>query len=321
MSCAALYLLSSILVWHHSETLQLVVADFRRCISYFASEQYFSYSWFFPMAKSKVRQVPYVQSLDRGLRMVHAVALSGQPVSLGELTELLGIDRSNVLRLANTLRRRGFLTCPAGKKDYILGSSMWRFSHRYNWGNMLIRVANQHLKLLASQLNETAHLAIREGKHVLFIDHAAASNVVTVAGRVGELAPLYCTAHGKALLADADERELRALMGSGPLRRYTMNTLTSIQELSKECALIKKRGFATDEAEFADELRCIAAPVRVENDVIVGSIGISAPLSRFTKERYKTAADHVCKVARDIGILLTSENHLTESRPESSVAE
>jgi DNA-binding IclR family transcriptional regulator len=28
---------------------------------------------------------------------------------------------------------------------------------------------------------------------------------VTVAGRVGELAPLYCTAHGKTLLPDADE--------------------------------------------------------------------------------------------------------------------
>jgi DNA-binding IclR family transcriptional regulator len=264
------------------------------------------------MVKSKVRQVPFVQSLDRGLRIVHAVALAGQPVSLGELTKLLGIDRSNVLRLANTLRRRGFLTCPAGKKDYILGSSMWRFSYRYNWGNMLIRVANQHLKLLATQLNETAHLAIQEGKYVLFIDHAAGNNVITVAGRVGELAPLYCTAHGKALLADADEAELRALMGSSQLRRYTKNTLTSIQELTKECALVKKRGFATDEAEYADELRCIAAPIRVENDVIVGSIGISAPLSRFTKERYRTSSEQVCKIARDIGILLTSESQVTD---------
>jgi DNA-binding IclR family transcriptional regulator len=265
------------------------------------------------MAKSKVRQVPFVQSLDRGLRIVHAVALADQPVPLGELTKLLGIDRSNVLRLANTLRRRGFLTCPAGKKDYILGSSMWRLSHRYNWGNMLVRVASQQLKLLAAQLNETAHLAIQEGKYVLFIDQAASNNVVTVAGRVGELAPLYCTAHGKALLADADEPELRALLGSSQLRRYTKNTLTSIQELSKECLLVKKRGFATDEAEFADELRCIAAPIRVENDVIVGSIGISAPRSRFTKEQYRTSSERVCKIARDIGILLTSENHVPEA--------
>ena len=68
---------------------------------------------------------------------------------------------------------------------------MWRLSHRYDWGNMLIRIANKQLKLLATQINETAHLAIREGKYALFIDHAAASNVIAVAGQVGELVPLY----------------------------------------------------------------------------------------------------------------------------------
>ncbi len=258
------------------------------------------------MPEDKVRQFPFVQSLDRGLTIVQAVALSKQPVSLGELTELLGIDRSSVFRLANTLRRRGFLACPAGRKDYILGSSMWRLSHRYDWGNMLIRVANKQLKLLATQINETAHLAIREDKYALFIDHAAASNLIAVAGQAGELVPLYCTAHGKALLADAGERELRALFGSARLRRYTRNTLTSIQELAKECALIKKRGFATDEAEHTEELRCIAAPIRVDNDLIVGSIGISAPLTRFSKGRYRASAEQICKVAQAIGLLLSN---------------
>jgi IclR helix-turn-helix domain len=97
------------------------------------------------MPEEKVRQTPFIQSLDHGLTILQAVALSKQPVSLGELTELLGIDRSSAFRLANTLRRRGFLACPAGRKDYILGSSMWRLSHRYAWGNMLIRVADKQL--------------------------------------------------------------------------------------------------------------------------------------------------------------------------------
>jgi IclR family acetate operon transcriptional repressor len=265
------------------------------------------------MPEEKVRQIPFIQSLDRGLTILQAVALSKQTVSLGELAELLGIDRSSAFRLAITLRRRGFLAFPTGRKDYILGSSMWRLSHRYDWGNMLIRVANEQLKLLAAQINETAHLAIREGKYALFIDHAAASNVIAVAGQVGELVPLYCTAHGKALLADVDERELRAIFGSGLLRRYTKNTLTSIQELSKDCALIKKRGFATDEAEFTEDLRCVAAPIRVDNDVIVGSIGVSAPLARFSRERFRVSAQQVCKVAQAVGLLLSNADDDAES--------
>jgi DNA-binding IclR family transcriptional regulator len=142
-----------------------------------------------------------------------------------------------------------------------------------------------------------------------------------VAGQVGELVPLYCTAHGKALLADADERELRALFGSGQLRRYTKNSMTTIQELSKDCALIKKRGFATDEAEYAEDLRCVAAPIRVDNDVIVGSIGVSAPLARFSKERFRVSAQQVCKVAQAIGLLLSNADQNGDADAEKPVAE
>ncbi len=128
-------------------------------------------------------------------------------MTLGELSELLGVDRSSAFRLAQTLRRRGFLATPAGRKDYILGSSMWTLSRQYDWSNMLVRVAHEELKELAQGLNETAHLAIREGKNALFIDSVQARHVIVVAGQTGELVPLYATAHGKALLADFDEHE------------------------------------------------------------------------------------------------------------------
>ena len=258
------------------------------------------------MPLQKAAQVPFIQSLDRGLTILQAVALSKQPISLGELAELLSIDRSSAFRLAQTLRRRGFLSCPTGRKDYILGSSMWTLSHQYDWSNMLVKVANQELKSLANQINETAHLAIREGKNALFIDSAHAHHLITVAGQTGELVPLYCTAHGKALLADATEHELKAQFGPGPLQKYTKTTITSIQALAKDCIAIKKRGFSTDEAEYQEEIRCVAAPIRVQNGVIVGSIGVSAPSSRFTKDLYPQYSQQVCKVASDIGDLLCS---------------
>ena len=260
------------------------------------------------MPAAKTRQIPFIQSLDRGLTILEAITQSKHPVSLAELAELLGVDRSSAFRLAHTLRRRGFLASPAGRKDYILGPSIWRLSHQYDWSKMLIRVASQQLKFLASQINETAHIAIREGKNALFIDSADANHVIAVAGQTGELVPLYCTAHGKALLADTDEQELKSLLGPGPLRKHTKTTITSIQALAKECANIKKRGYATDEAEFREELRCVAAPIRIENGVIVGSIGISAPASRFVKERYRLYVEQVCKVASEIGMLLSMRN-------------
>lgn len=249
-------------------------------------------------------QLPLIQSLDRGLAILQAVARAKEPVSLGELAELLDIDRSSAFRLAHTLRRRGFLSCPPGRKDYVLGSSMWTLSRQYDWNNMLVKVAHPELKLLAAQINETAHLAIREGKNALFVDSAHAKNVIAVAGQSGELVPLHCTAHGKALLADLDERELRAQLGAGPLQMFTRTTITTIKALARECASIQEQGYATDDSEYAAELRCIAAPIRFGKD-IVGSIGISAPLQRFAKSLYPEYAEKVCSVAARIGKTLS----------------
>ena len=263
------------------------------------------------MPANRASQIPFIQSLDRGLTILQAVALSKHPVSLGELAELLGVDRSSALRLAHTLRRRGFLASPAGRKDYVLGSSIWRLSYHYDWNSMLVRVAHQKLKQLAEQINETAHLAVREGRNALFIDSADANHVIAVAGQAGELVPLYCTAHGKALLADADERELRSVFGGAALRKFTRNSISSIPALAKECALIRKRGLAIDDAEYREELRCLAAPIRVEGSIIA-SIGVSAPASRFLKELYRGYSGLVSKIAEEIGNALSHAEHVAQ---------
>jgi IclR family transcriptional regulator, acetate operon repressor len=258
--------------------------------------------------KKGTRETPSIQSLDRGVIILEAVGRSGNPVSLTELTDLLGIDRSSAFRLANTLKRRGFLANPSGRKDYILGPSIWRLSRRYDWSKMLIAVSHEHLKSLAARTMETAHLAVKEGKQALFIDHAAVTHMIAVSGQTGELVPLYCTAHGKALLADLGKRELEALFGAAPLRAYTAQTIGSIDRLARSCAEINARGFATDDAEFQEGIRCVASPIRGRDGVIVGSIGISAPQTRFPKERYPECAAQVVEVAQAISEILGAQS-------------
>jgi DNA-binding IclR family transcriptional regulator len=256
------------------------------------------------MRAKKSQQAPFIQSLDRGLTILQSVAQSEQPVSLGELAALIGIDRSSAFRLAHTLRRRGFLACPPGRKEYVLGSSMWMLSRHYDWSNMLVKVAHLELESLATQINETAHLAIREGNSALFINSAHANHVIAVAGQSGELVPLYCTAHGKALLAGADEAALHKQFGQGPLKKYSNTTITTIKALARECLTIREQGYATDDSEYLAGVRCIAAPIRIGTD-IVGSIGISAPVSRFAKSIYPDYAKKVRCVADRIGDFLT----------------
>ncbi len=253
-------------------------------------------------------ETPSIQSLDRGLLILEIVGKSGSPVSLGHLTGILGIDRSSVFRLANTLKRRGFLAQPSAGKDYILGPSVWRLSRQYDWSNMLATVAHDHLKTLAALTNETAHLAVREGKNALFVDHASSTHVIAISGQTGEHVPIYCSAHGKALLADFAEADLKALFGDKPLKVYTKKTIASIKGLTAACAEIKKRGYATDDGEYLQGVRCAAAPIRDRDDAVIGSIGISAPVTRFPESRYAECAKQVKESARQIGGLIGAQS-------------
>jgi IclR family acetate operon transcriptional repressor len=256
--------------------------------------------------RKTTRETPSIQSLDRGLLILETVGKSGSPVSLGHLASILGIDRSSAFRLANTLKRRGFLTNPSAGRDYILGPSVWRLSRQYDWSKMLATVARDHLKALAAATNETAHLAVREGRRALFIDHEASSHVIAIAGQTGELVPLYCTSHGKALISDFDEQSLKSLLGDKPLKSYTKNTIVTIRVLAKACEEIRARGFATDESEFLEGVRCLAAPIRDRDGAVLASIGISAPIARFPREREKEYAQQVTAAAAQIGEMIRS---------------
>ncbi len=181
-----------------------------------------------PRIKRGALETPPVQSVERALSLLETVARSAEPVSLALLTENLGIDPSSVFRLANTLKRRGFLANPNGRKHYVLGPAVLRLSREYDWSRMLISICREPVKALATRTGETAHLAVREGREVFFIDHHASGDQgVIVPGQTGKLMPLHCTAHGKALLADFGLSELKALYAATPLERYTARTSTS----------------------------------------------------------------------------------------------
>jgi IclR family transcriptional regulator, acetate operon repressor len=252
------------------------------------------------------RQRRVIQSLDRGLIILESVAKAGRPVSLAELASLFGIDRSSAFRLADTLKRRGYLACPRNSNGYVLGPAMWRLAQAYDWSQALVRVARPFLQVLADQANETAHLAIREGDEALFIDNVLGGHLITVSGQVGELAPLHCTAHGKALLADYDAAQLRTLLGGRPLRAYTPHTVTSVERLAEFCAEIRANGFIADESEYQDSLRCVAAPIRDRDGGVIGSIGISAPATRMPEEVRGLRAEQVLRAAQEIHAALSA---------------
>ena len=257
------------------------------------------------MNEKSRHETPPIQSLDRGLAILEAVAASSTPVPLKDLTHLIGIDRSSVFRLANTLRQRRFLANPKGSNDYILGPTAWRLSRRYG-RSVLGTFFHPYLQELTTKLGETSHFAVRDGDQAFFIDHhLPLGQMVSVAGQTGEFAPLHCTAHGKALLADFDVAGLQELLGRASLHGYTRNTITSLPRLAGVCRRVRSTGFALDDGEYIAEVRCVASPIRDPNGEIVASVGISSPVTRLRRPRIARAAVEVVAAARAISASLS----------------
>ena len=242
-----------------------------------------------------------IQSLDRGLILLEAVARAGRPVSLAELTAVLKIDRSSVFRLANTLKRRGYLAQLPESKRYALGSSIWRLASLFRFENLLLQVARPHVSALAEEAGETTHVAVREGVQAVLIDRQLTLKTVGVAG-AGEGAgmPLHSSGLGKALLADFDREGLARLLGTAPLARFTRRTITSLDGLAAACAQVRACGYAVDDEEGYDGVRCLGAPIRDAAGSVVAAVGISAPGERLPRQAIKKAAARVFEAAAAI---------------------
>ena len=140
---------------------------------------------------------------------------------------------------------------------------------------------------------------------MFFIDHQIPiGQVVSVAGQTGEFAPLHCTAHGKALLADCDRATLEQLLGRAPLQVYTRTTIASLAKLARACAQVRLEGFALDDGEYIGEVRCVAAPIRDPQGEILASVGVSSPVTRLNARALAHAAAEVKKTAHAISVSL-----------------
>ena len=246
------------------------------------------------------RSTPPIQSLSRGLALLTAVGNARRPLSLAELNEIIPIDRSSVFRLANTLRMHGFLSQAPDSKGYTLGPAVWQLAGQVRRATSLPQVARAHVVALARSTGETAHLAIRQADQSVFIDHELTGQAVGVSTRAGRTEPLHCTALGKALLADFDQKALTQLLGKGPLAALTGRTVRSIATLARTCRQVRRRGFAVDDEEYHDGVRCVACPVRDALGAVVAAIGISAPTNRLAKQRVAHVAEQVKRQAAQI---------------------
>ena len=240
-----------------------------------------------------------VQSLERAFAILEAIAGSDQPLSLAELSRATGLHTSTAFHLIKTLIVLGYIR-QEDTKRYRIGPRLFMQAAGASTEIELVNLATPHLKRLADETGETAHLAVRADTGIAVIAKVEARSSIRTSERLGIIRPAHCTAIGKVLLADLPDDELEAYLRAGKFAAFTPKTITDPALIREEIKRIAATGTAYDDAEFSQELRCIAAPVRNYMRQTVAALGISSPVWRVTLRDMSRLSTRVVSAAADL---------------------
>jgi DNA-binding IclR family transcriptional regulator len=162
--------------------------------------------------------------------------------------------------------------------------------------------AQPHLRHLVAETEETAHLCILEGAHVIYIDKIEPARSVRMITRIGASNPVHCTSVGKAMLAFLPEERITDIIGRLRFERYTTRTISTVDALRAEIEKTRRRGYAVDDEEFEEGLRCIAVPVLDAQRLPVAAVSVSGPSFRVTAQKLPSIANHLLQCVRGISV-------------------
>ena len=243
-----------------------------------------------PWAQPMVQHTPSplqsatVRAVDHCLELIDALSANDMARGVTELSAELHLAKSTVYRLLQTLVGRGYAVQDSASGRYQLGLKFLELGVLVSNRLSIRRIARPILQRLMESTNETVHLGLLEGHEVVYADKIECSQTIRMYSRVGRRSPLHCTALGKALLAHQPESTVRDLLRAG-LKRRTGRTLTTGRDLRAELRQVREQGYASDDEEFEEGLRCLAAPIRDHGGSVVASLGIAGPAVRLNPAR------------------------------------
>lgn len=225
--------------------------------------------------------------LDRALRLLSAIIVNDRGCAVGPLAVSLGIPSATAYRLTGTLIEYGYVV-RAGAGKYFPGPMIISATAERDPRVILRRNATPWLDWAAAKSHEVAHLGVFERGMVSYLLKSGSGPSARYTRKDTQL-DAYCSGLGKILLAHLPLSERTAYLASGPFPRLTNQTICDPQELAQQLRLIKRRGYAVDDREFADDLKCIAVPVRDEAGLVSAALSIATSPARLRGKRFSQA--------------------------------
>lgn len=221
-----------------------------------------------------------VQSLGRALGLLEILAgTSG--VTLSELAQRSGEAPATVYRALITLQAHRMVEIEEPGQLWHVGSGAFRIGSAFLRRTKVVERARQPMDALMRRSGETANLGVESRDEVLFLSQVETHEAIRAFFPPGTKGPMHVSGIGKALLAWYPADRVRGILARQGLRGFTPLSLTTEAALMRDLAHTRDRGFAIDDQERAEGMRCIAAPVFNAHGEPVAGLSVSGPAFRL----------------------------------------
>ena len=256
----------------------------------------------------KMKDKPYywVSSVQKCFRAVEVLS-EHKGIGVSKLAASVGMDRSAVFRFLSTLKDLGYVT--EENAQYRLSYKIFEFGMRWANSIEIKKHAAPYMFELSKLYNETVNLGMLVNNTVIYIEKIEASANLRTDLVVGYRFALYCTALGKAILANLPEDMRSRLIEEMEIAPLCPNTITDKEKLLEHLEEIKQIGYAIDLQEFDPHIVCVAAPVFTYSDYPIHAISLAGPVSRMPSERTIQIGQDLVKICNRLSMQLGGGHH------------
>jgi IclR family KDG regulon transcriptional repressor len=258
--------------------------------------------------KPHTKELYRVQALDRALNILDCFTFQDREMSLSEIIQGTGLNKTTAKRLVWNLTSRGYLKQDPDSKRYQLGLRLFELGGVVFSSFSLRKAAAPYISRLQNETGATSLLGTMMEDHLVYIDKREGSGMIKISSDIGWRRKLHYGMLGMTLMAHSAPERIRHLLKTYPLERYTPFSITSDDAYILRLEKIKRDGFIVEREEAVEGIMGIAAPIRDYSRRVVAALGVALPIVQGGKDdeiqRIVSLVRKACDdISNDLGYL------------------
>lgn len=250
-----------------------------------------------------------VQTVIKAIEIIEILAKdsTSRGIGISDLSRRLGLGKSTIHRILETLMYYRYIDKNEETNKYRLGWGLYTAGQMVPKQNQLYNMDPTLLIDLSRIVRETVNVGVMRGGEVVIISKIEGSQEnLQVNLQAGEHEALHATGLGKVLLSELPEEQVQDMLDSvrGKLKKYTHNTIDTIDEYLAELEKVKKQGYAVDNEEFCIGLYCLAMPLRDYTGKVIAALSVSTPYARITETKSQEILNRLAEYSKRISLNL-----------------